>query len=338
MAAACAALQRGDVAALRAHMGQDTGLVAFARSQAQVLDPRAWLIVMGASWREADPAGCAAAMAAGDSMALCNALGFGDQALESEVLSAGRTVFARRAGGLDYYESSQSALSVLRPDLAPELPPGDAGYEVTYWTRIESRAVRVRVGRNARGLSNLQALPDPGSEGAPTAPAKARFATAALAAGDGAAGVLLPGLSDGAWWALDLRVVMQDGTLLTTRLAKDDAGWFVLEATRTKLAQRLEAERDRRLEVVRRSAADLLRSAGRWPKRASDLSLRPVDWADPAAPAGRLGWSDHDSPPKPGIELLTPVQDDDPAVQRTQAGPQGHRAITRAGNLVWHLP
>lgn len=338
MASAMAALQPGDLAALRAGLGHDDGLVVFAAAQADALDPRAWLIVMGASWRQNDPAACAAALQARNRAALLRGLGFDDQALESEVLSAGRTVFARRAGGLDYYESGKSALSVLRPDLAPDLAPGVAAYEIAYWTRVETRVVRVRVGRNQRGLSNLQAVPDPGSEGAPAAPAGARHASVSLAAGDGACGLQLPYLGQDSWWAMDLRVVMADGTLATTRLARDGGGWFVLEASRATLAQRLEAERDRRLELARRSSADLLRSAGRWPAARSDLSLRPVDWADPASPAGRRGWSDHDQNVAPGLELLRPAGDDDPAVQCTHAGPQGRRAITRAGALIWRQP
>lgn len=333
LAEARAALSRGDAVALRACLGHGAGLAARAGGLAERLDPRAWLAVMGASWREHDLAACQRAMQAGDDTALASALGFGPQALAADILQAGRTVYPDRSGGMDYFSTSEAPLSLLEGELIPALAAGVAGYELAAWGRAGDRLCRVRAGRNARGISNLQASADPALDGPARPRNSARAATPIGAVGDCRQG--LPLLSQSHWIGLEVRVVADDGTLEEVRLGRDEQGWYMVERTVTGLQARLESERDRRLELIRRTALGVMQASGRWPRDESQITLRAQDYADPASPQGRRGWADHDTVPPRGLRLVAPGAAQDIAVEATHPGPSGRRAITREGNLVW---
>lgn len=328
------AQRRGDLAAVRKGLGLESGLSHTGRELAEQLDPRAWLVAMGASWREHDLKACRRALASGDDRALAAALGFGEQALQADVLQAGRTVFSRRSSGMDYFESGKAPGALVTAELAPVQAPGVLAVEFTYWADAEGRTARLRVGLRGDVISNLQATADAALDSPPAARDHGRVATAALA-GAGAAPLALPELGEAHWLGLEARAVLRDGEMITLRLSRDDRGWYAVEQTRQTMAQRLEAERDRRLELVRRLASDLQRSAGRWPAREDQITLRPVDLCDPAADSARRGWADHDSAPPRGIRLLQPAADADPAVECIQAVGGRRRAITRNGQLVW---
>jgi hypothetical protein len=288
---------------------------------------------MGASGRESDPAGCRAAMEAGDGDALLNALGFDEQQLRADVLDAGRTVYSRRAGSLEYFETGEAPLAALTDELLPAVPASLKAYEFTFWGSRKGRTVRLRMGRNVRGLSNLQAAQGLAVT-AFNAPEGARHSQSAPGALQDLAGMPVPVLGDD-WWGMECRVVTFDGTLARAKVGRDALGWFVVEAATSTLEERLEAERDRRLELLRRMAADLLRSAGRWPRYMTDLTVRQRDLVDPAVPAGRRGWAELAKKPKATIRLLQPKSDDDVAVECVHAGPRGRRVITRGGTLGW---
>lgn len=332
LARAAQALRRGDVAALRAVLGQGEGHLEFAAAQARELDPAAWLIVMGASWREHDATACAAALAAKDGAALGRALGFGEQHMRADVLDSGRTVYSRRAGMSDYFETGEAPLAALRDDLAPALPPGARAYELTWWGTRQGRTLRLRTARNARGLANLQA--SLGLAATAFSPSGAQRTESARQA----AGPALPGLALDAgdeWWGIEVRLVAADGMVERLKVGRDGAGWFVAESSRETLTARLETERDRRLTLARRLAGDFERSSGRWPRYFSDLSLRRRDLVDPAAPDGLLGWAELSANPAPTLVLLRPSSDRDDAIQCAHASAQGRRTITRGGELVW---
>lgn len=325
------ALQRGNLPALRAALGHGKGHAARAREFATRLDPPAWLIVMGAVGREYDLAACRRAMLAGDDTALADALGFGEQALRADILQGGRTVFSRRSAGMDYYEAGPAPLTLLVPELTPEWQPSMAGYEVTAWGRVGERVVRLRIGRNAHGFSNLQAQADPALDAAPRARDGKRAATLALAGGQ-----QLPDLPEEHWMGYELRVVEGDGLLRVLRFGHDHDGWYQVERTETTLQQRTDAERDRRLEVVRRTAASYAGAAGRWPRGLNEITLRPADLVDPCHPQSAHGWVDHDPKPPVQLALQQPAAEADIAVQCTTLTPgKGYRAITRAGQLLW---
>lgn len=330
---AAAALSRADAPALRKALGLGPGLAARAAELASRLDPRAWLVVMGASWREHDLAACARAMQARDDAALNAAIGIGEQALAAEILQAGRTVYTRRTGGMDYYHNSAAPLTLLAPALAPATSAGVEGYELTAWGRADDRVCRVRVGRNRRGMSNLSAAADPALDGPARPRSSARFDTPANAA----AGVsqALPPLDETHWMGLEARIVLADGGMETLRLGRDEGGWYLVERNRQSLAERLESERDRRLDLLRRTAAGLLQASGRWPRDESQITLRPVDYTDPASGPGRLGWADHDATPPRGIRLAQPQTGTDVAAECLEPVQGRRRVITRDGVLGW---
>jgi hypothetical protein len=327
--AAAAALRRGDTNGLRAALGHTDELAKFAAAQARQLDPEAWLIVMGASWREHDTAACAAALDKGDGEALLKALGFGEQQLRADVLDAGRTVYSRRAAAMDYYETGEAPIAAMQEDLLPPLPGTLRACELTFWGTRKSRVMRLRTGLNERGLTNMQA--------------SLGLATTAFSAPAGAKrtpqptcdAMPLPALTDAQWWGLEARIVTREGAILQLKLGRDDGGWFVVESSETSLRERLDTLRDRRLQAIRRLASDHQRSAGRWPRYVTDLTLRPRDLVDPAAPEGRLGWAELAPRPESTIRLLQAQDGDDVAAECVHAGPRGRRAVTRAGALGW---
>jgi hypothetical protein len=145
----------------------------------------------------------------------------------------------------------------------------------------------------------------------------------------------LPGLADPQWWGIEARIVASDGAITRLKLGRDGGGWFVVESSQTSLRQRLEAVRDQRLETLRRLATDHQRSAGRWPRYVTDLTLRPRDLVDPAAPDGRLGWAEFAAKPQATIRLLQAARAEDVAAECIQTGREGRRVITRAGKLEW---
>jgi len=330
-----ASLRRGDISALRRGLGHGPGYARQAGQLANTLDPRAWLVAMGATGREHDLSGCVKAMAANDDAALASALGFGDQALQADVLQAGRTVFSRRSGGLDYFESGKAPLDLFDPAIVPAHDDSLLAAEFTYWGDADGRTTRLRVGRRGGAFTNLQATADAALDAPPRARDARRDPTASAAGGAQLRGFNLPELKESHWLGLEARGVTPQGDILLARLGRDAEGWYLVEFTRSTMTQRLEAERDKRLEHVRRLATDLQRAAGRWPGAESYLTLRPTDLCDPSAPDARRGWADHDARPPVGIALLQPAGAKDPAVACKHATAQGARAITREGNLIW---
>lgn len=335
---ATAALRRGDIKAYSAALGHGPDFARRAVEEAATLDPKAWLVVMGAGWREHDLQACARALERDEPAALADALGFNEQALRSDVLDAGGTVYARRTAGLSYHESGAAPVGLLSAALAPPLRDGLRGYEFSAWGWADGRVMRVRTGRNLYGLSNVQAVPDQALTAFPVAETKERYAEPAAALATKAKGLPLPLLGQTDWFGLEGSFVAEDGTLSTVKLGRDIKGWYLLAFAQSSLAQRLETERDRRLEVVRRLASDMVRYGGRWPRHTGEISLAPTDLADPAATSGRRGWADYDARLAATIELLQPARGADPAVACIESGPQGRRAITRDGDLAWLKP
>ncbi|MCL4730897.1 MAG: hypothetical protein KJ044_10740 [Planctomycetes bacterium] len=329
-------LQRGDRRALAAALGHGPGYAAVARELSDRLDPRAWLVAMGASWREHDLGACARAMTHGDDAALAVALGFGEQALNADILHAGRSVFARRSGGMDYYEEGPAPLSLLDNTVRFAPAPQWPALEAALWGDAGGRTARLRLGLRRGAVTTLQAAAET-VDLPPRARDAARHADARAAAGSAGADLGLPRLEALHWLGLEVRAVSEQGELWTLRLGRDDRGWCLVESSRVTLAQRLESERDRRLEHLRRLALELQRASGAWPADESRLTLRPADLCDPSAPSGRRGWAEFDAAPPRTIALRQPDSDRprDPAAVCLERGPGGFRAITRDGTLTW---
>ncbi|MCB9935636.1 MAG: hypothetical protein H6840_08070 [Planctomycetes bacterium] len=333
-AAAELALRRGDLAGLRDALGKGPGLSGHARELAGRLDPEAWLIAIGASSREHDLPAAVRAMQADDDHALADALGFSDQQLRATILGGGASVFSRRSDGRNYFESGPQPINLARGVKLPVLPPGGLALSVTLWGNQGERRYRLQYTEQQRGLVDLQAALELGRESIEcTAPRHAEAATA-LPAGRLRA-LELAALGEKRWYGAELRLLLTDGTIERALLGRDERGWALADAGATTQGQRLENLRDERLKYMGRRAGDFERNSGRWPRGFHELSGKPRELVDPAAPEGRSGWADFDDRPAAGFEL---GDGDSYAVAALWAGPQGRRAVARDGTLSWLKP
>src|SRR5690606_2386840 len=105
----------------------------------------------------------------------------------------------------------------------------------------------------------------------------------------------------------------------------------LLEKSHGGVQERLERLRDERLLRIRQACDNHLLRRAEWPSDARLLPLRPADWADPVP---GWGWQQVESDER-GFELMQPREAGDIAVAALYVGPQGRRAVTRAGELRW---
>jgi hypothetical protein len=141
-------------------------------------------------------------------------------------------------------------------------------------------------------------------------------------------------LDDPRFRDVTIRLLHDDGNLAIARLARD-GDWLLLEHDASTLPERLAALRDGRLLRIQRTASAHAESHGRWPRDANLLLLKPQDWADPAAPGARRGWSAFSPSPPRGFDLFTALEPDDIAAVALAVTPNGRRAVTRRGTLLW---
>lgn len=327
------ALRVGDLDALRRGLGKDDQLQARASALRESLDPPAWLVALGAVTREHDLHAAAAAMDAGNAAGLRDALGFSPQALHDDVLAATHSVKTRRARDLKYYIDGRPALAAFDGWSIPALPPGVAALHVTALADVDERMVRIHFGLDAGGHTDLRAATDLAGRAQPTFNARASAARAR--------DLLKPLMALDCDWLDDprfrdatIRLLHDDGRLAIARLSRGE-DWHLLEHDTSMPAERLAALRDGRLLRIQRTASAHAQSHGRWPRDANLLLLRSLDWADPAAPGARQGWADLAPEPPRGFELLTALEPDDVAVVALAVTPDGRRAVTRRGTLLW---
>lgn len=331
LAAAERALRRGDLPILRRELGKDRGLCDHARALADTLDPDAWLIALGAVNREHDLPAAARAMQAGDDDALADALGFSEQQLRADILGGGASVFARRADGRNYYETGAQPIALLEDVQLPGLPPGALALSVTLWGIRQERRYRLSYTLNRAGVAELQAVHELGRDaidaGGP------RHAGIASALPPGALRALeLADLAEPRWYGAEFRLLLQDGTLEHALLGRNDQGWAAAQAGAGSLPQRLAERRDERLKFLARRVSDFERTMGRRPRGFHEISHKPAQLVDPAAPAGRRGWADYDARPLPGFELGDGAEF---SLAATHADAEGRRVIAGDGTLGW---
>lgn len=324
-------MRTGDQDRLRRELGKDSQLAARAKALRETLDPQAWLVALGAVTREHDLQAAASAMNADDGAALRDALGFSRQAIADDILAATHSVEARRANDMNYFVDASPAIAAFDGWEFPPLAAGLAAYHVTALAAVGERRVRIHFGCDSRGLTDLRAAFDIAGR---TRPVFIPLGRAALASDVLKSPLDVGWLDDPRFHEATIRVLHEDGSLAVARLARD-GDWLLVEHATQPLQQRLAEQRDGRLLRIQRTAADHAARHGRWPRDAALLILKAADWSDPAAPAADRGWADFTSSPPQGIELRTAPEPGDVAAIALAVTPDGRRAVTRRGNLIW---
>ncbi|MCB9893301.1 MAG: hypothetical protein H6839_02505 [Planctomycetes bacterium] len=335
--AAETALRAADVEQLRAELGKGRGLAQRGHELAARLDPPAWLVAMGADEREHDLVAAIEAMRAGDDMALQAALGFGPQDLAASIFNGGASVYARRAGGRNYYESGPQPLDLLNHANVPSLPEGWLASGVTLWGTMEGRQFRVDYTLDATGVVNL----DGGIWQATTSmkvPPRTTHYADPMAALPAAARVLsVSGLVAPQFWGARLRLIGVGARVLRVELGRDENGWALCDYSDTALQERLGAIRDERLDFIRRRALGFQRSSGRWPRGLHELTFAKSELSDPTSSSGRLGWGDYDAAPSVDFEVA-PSEDAEYAAACKESTSAGRRAVSVDGSFFWLKP
>lgn len=331
LAAAERALRSGNLPALRRELGKDRGLCEQARALADTLDPDAWLIALGAVNREHDLAAAARAMLAGDDAALADALGFSEQQLHADILGGGASVFARRADGRNYYEQGAQPIALLEGVNPPGLPDGALALSVTLWGIQKERRYRLSYTFNRTGVAELQAVHELGRDAIDAS--GPRHVDISTALPPGALRALeLASLEEPRWYGAEFRLLQSDGSLEHALLGRNELGWALAESGASSLAQRLDERRDERLRFLARRISDFVRTMGRRPRSFNEVSHKPADLVDPAAPAGRRGWADYDARPQAGFQL---GEGEEFLLAATHVGPHGRRVIASDGVPAW---
>ncbi|MCA8916836.1 MAG: hypothetical protein KDB90_15695 [Planctomycetes bacterium] len=292
---------------------------------------------MGADEREHDLVAAMTSMRAGDDAALETALGFGPQDLATTVFNAGASVFARRAGGRNYYESGPQPLDLLDDGPTPTLPEGFLVMAVTLWGSVDGREFRVDYAFDESGLVNLDGVLWQATTSMEIPPRAARYPDPQHALPGWAGKLAVEGLLKPAYWGAKFRLVAMDGTLQRIELGRDERGWALCDGSNTSLQERLGSLRDERLEFIRRRANDFRRTSGRWPRGLHELTFAAKQLSDPTSDLGRLGWADYEASPAVGFEVA-PDEAAEYAAACTQTGPAGRRAIRRDGSYFWLEP
>jgi hypothetical protein len=326
--AATRAVMSGDQQAVLQQLGKGEGFIDHAGTLAETLDPNAWLIALGCIEREHNLQDAYNAMQANDQDALLKALGLGEQLLAADILRAGHSVQKRRADDRDHYTEGPTPISVLDAlGVVPPLPEGALAWHASAVISQADRDVRVRMGRDAEGLTDLRALPD--LTGVPLFPG-VRGHRDAMTLVDGPAAEVLEhwlDLIDLRW--IRLRVLMKDGALQDVQLRRDGAvDWALLSESHMTAHERAEAARDGSLQRLQREVRIRQRQTGRYPETLEEfLEGR----GDPAAPNSQNGWAVFANA-EPAYEL---IRDPRPIIQTTHVYPEGRRAIDMVGNLHW---
>ena len=330
------ALRLGDLARLRDEQGKGHGAAKNGSWHAVHLDPEAWLIVLGASTREYDFAAAANAMRDDNDAAFAAALGFDDQQLLADILGGGGSIYSRRADGRNWYEVGPQPVDLLNGFSHSELPQGCIALETTLIGTLEERRFNVSFGIDTVGVTNLTARLELAQEPAAIPDRAARYLDPlmALPSTGKLRQLALVSLQDERWESASFTLLHADGTIERAKLARNDDGWVLVESSAEPLIERLAAQRDERLEFLRLRALGFERTSGRWPRGLHEISFKPSQLTDPAAPDGRRGWADHDQKPPAGLELATSA-DAEYAVIATHVTAQGRRAVSRDGRFIW---
>lgn len=330
LAAARRCIRSGNLPALKLNLG----LAPFQRAGVRPLrlDPEAWLVLQGASWREHDLKAC---YNAGGVDELPKALGLTDDALTASLLTAPSRLSDKLAGGRRYFRSVEPPLNLL-DDLEPE-PFAKAGqaWLLRYKASLAERTCTLRLGFDHRGVTELHAEENP-FDSSPVRKGGSRTDLAAMlkvlapSVAQGLTGAPIPRqLPEGAH-SLEVRGVNAFGTLFEMHALALDRGWQILYARETSLAERLRNQRDDDLRLVLEAALEHERRSGSWPAP-SDLSLSAGNWVDVAAKSGELGWQRYAKQPVTGFGLAAKSPgNDEPAVFCLE----GKRGITRKGQLI----
>jgi len=321
--AALAAVNRGDLAALRAEISKGGGLNSRARADMGKLDPEAWLILQGARWREHDLAAC---YRASDDVAMAAALGFSDDALTSTLLRAPSRQSERIAEARRHFRNVEPPARLFA-DLDPKpCPPSFSAYLLKYKAELSERVCVALIGFAGMRLTELHAAeeygvpeePAPGAAFAnPAAALSSREFTPLL--------VLFPQTLPSAACGLELAAVDDAGTVYWASWVAKQGRWQLRFAYRNTLAQRLQRAREDALRKIREAARTWLEQRKSWPAPA-ELNLQPHDWVDAGGDSGERGWQVHATAPKTGFRLanggLLPPKAEDPLVW-TQDGRYG---------------
>jgi hypothetical protein len=316
-------MRSGDADAWLQHTGKGDGLLQHAREWMGELEPLTWLAALGCLDREHDLEAARRAVQADDEQALRDALGLSRQLVAADLLQAGHSIEVRRAQMQDHFTVGEPPLAVL--DSLP--PPPSVGDGVLAWhasllVRQPDRVLRVRVGRDEHGLTDLRVNTD--LAGVTRRPA--------MTDGDlpGAHGPLVePWLGvEGLRWLRVIEVRHGGGTRVTELRIEPDGQVSLLEDRHETRAQRLAAARDGSLQRLQREVQMHMSTRGRYPESLEGTTTRLVD---PTAPGTELGWTLYDEG-GPWFELIrTP----DPVIRTIHRYNQGHRAINITGQPHW---
>lgn len=297
-----AALQQGDLGRYRESLGKSSGLARRAQDSMSRLDPAAWLVAMGARWREYDLAACRLALAQQDEARLAAALGFSDDALTAALLDAPSRLSENFAGGMRYFRDVEPPLNLLAALELKRSGPSPSAWLARYHAELSQRPCVVRCGMFSGQASELFAdekfPPSTQIDGVELSLLLARCRGPARAALEAAPWPALAG--EGA--LLEFAALFDDGSLVDLKAAWRDGRWRVAEPAVSSRSERLAAAREEALRRVVKAALEFEARQGRWPAM-GDLALRPGDWVDPAAASAALGWAAHDERPLPTIAL-----------------------------------
>ncbi|MCC6572477.1 MAG: hypothetical protein IT462_01685 [Planctomycetes bacterium] len=335
-------IRTGDMDAYRNAIQKERGLAARGRRLAATLDADAWLVAMGARWREYDLVAASKAMLADDDGALAAALGFGPQAMRTDMVDSASSLYYERSLEQRWVRTTKTPLDWLdelrpMPCRSPLL-----AYQLSMVGSRDGTVQRVRVGYDLGGLTELCGAEElappslPESPGGNVAGSPAQ-ALDFLAQAKSEFSALRHGLrlTDEPLYkatVLDLHAVRGDGALFEVRFIYR-GGWYTLTSLLSSQDERLTAARDVSMRRILDAARKISNSRGRWPQNLSDLTLPQRHLVD--ATAGDLGWARYDLDAPAGFSLGAPGESEIAVTALKPASDGRRRALTHKGELIW---
>ncbi len=284
------------------------------------LDPEAFAIASGCEGREYDLFALVEALEARDDDATRGAMGFGTQAIASDILESGRTVVSKRSNSQKYYQRQSPPVSLARDG---NLPLASSSV-LAYRARVFSDQQFVVFGHDGLSVTCLNAGRNLAWKKPKAKDGATYFATLAEAVRD----TPFATLDAGTWDSVELQWVTHEGDITKLVTTRDDEGWFVVSRVTETLPQRLERVRDQRLRAIfaRLQSVPHAESLGA-------LRIGSPRICDPTDPRSNLGWEGFQSNAREGFMIS---KRDGIAVECVYMLPTGkRRAITDAGELTW---
>jgi hypothetical protein len=323
-------MQRGDLDALLREWGKDEAFLDHSRQLADWLDPEGWLIAVGAAGRQHNLSLVSRALQSGDADLLREAAGFGDQVLRDDVLFAGHSLTQRRARDRAFLREGPSAAQVIRGIHLPPLPEGTLAYCLRIAAMRDTNTSGIHVGVDRRGLTFLSGTgvgkrspPEAVQPAPPPDLPKGPWPDLSL-------------LAESRWQEVQVQVLAEDGVIYEAELDRTVEGWIFRKGpARRSLQERLDQVRDSNLTAIATGLWRRKLATGNPVERIEQSGVPYARLIDPTDPKAERGWRAWDDPPLTGFRLLPAQGPQEPIAAALHTTPQGRRAATGQGQLLW---